>query len=554
MKRYAVLAAVALVGVSAAQTSRIGIKPPKLVVAISIDQFRDDYIPRYYNYFLPAKSGGKLGGFRFLTDTGAWYKDAHHNHVPTATGPGHATLLSGSEPAVDGIVGNDWYDRAAGHAMYCVEDRSVETVGGTSGPMSPRNLKVTTIGDELKMATNGRSRVVSLALKDRAAILMSGHASDGVVWFDNNTGNWVTSTWYAPNKQLPAWAQKINADRLVDKGYGTSWEPMLPADAYSITRRTPSEKPADNGKVFSHPLGSGGKPDKAYWGAMWTSAWGNEFTVQSAMRAVESEQLGKHDVPDLLTLSLSSNDYVGHRFGPNSPEAMDATVATDRALSELFNALDKQVGIDNVVIVLSADHGVLPVPEEATNSYKSPDTRFPGNFKAAIQKALTEKFGPGDWVLGEGMYEQNFYINRETAKAKNLKMEDVENAVAEAALAVPGAFAAFTRTQLLKGDLPKWDWVSRAMNGFSPTLGGDLMIFEAPGVLFGGSSGTGHGSTWEYDSHVPIIVRGGGVTKGIFNRRVATADIAPTLSLLLGIEYPSGNQGKPLVEALGASK
>lgn len=551
MKRYAALAAVMLAGVSAAQTSRIGVKPPKLVVVISVDQFRDDYISRYYNYFLPAKSGGKIGGFRFLTDTGAWYKDGHHNHVPTATGPGHATLLSGSEPAIDGIIGNDWFDRTTNKSVYCVEDKGVETVGGTSSPMSPKNLKVTTLGDELKMATNGRARVVSLALKDRAAILMSGHASDSVVWFDNNTGNWVTSTWYAPTKQLPGWVQKINSDRLVDKAFGTKWEPSLPADAYSVTRRAPAEKPATNGKLFSWPLGSGAKPDKAYWGAMWTSTWGNEFTIQSAIRAAEAEQLGKHDVPDLLTISLSSNDYVGHRFGPNSPEAMDATVATDKSLSELFTALDKQVGIDNVVVVLSADHGILPVPEEATNSYKSPDVRIQPTFTPAIKKALVEKYGDGDWILGSGIYEQNYYLNRDVVKAKNLNIEEVERVAAEAAMSTPGVFAAFTRTQLLKGDLPKWDWVQRAMNGFSPTLGGDLMIFEAPGVLFGGSSGTSHGSAWEYDSHVPIIVRGGTVKKGIYNRRVATADIAPTLSLLLGIEYPSGNQGKPLVEALG---
>lgn len=551
MKRQATLAALALVGLSAAQTSRIGIRPPKLVVAISIDQFRADYLPRYYPYFLPAKSGGKVGGFRFLTETGAWYKDAHHNHLPTATGPGHATLLSGSEPAIDGIVGNDWFDRATGKPMYCVDDKSVETVGGTSAPMSPRNLKVTTIGDELKMATGGRAKVVSVALKDRAAILMSGHASDGVVWFDNNTGNWVTSTWYAPNKQLPAWAQQINTERLVDKGFGSKWEPLLANDAYAVTKRSPGTKAPANGLAFSRQIGSGtGKPDKSYWSAMWTSAWGNEFTAKTALRAIEVEKLGQHDVPDLLTVSFSSNDYVGHAFGPNSPEAMDLTVRTDRVLSDMFNAIDKMVGLDNVVFVLSADHGVLPVPEEESETYHSPARRLPFGVTKVIEKALTDEFGAGSWVLGDGLYEQNFYLNRETAKAKKVRMEDVERVAAEAAMTQPGVFAAFTRTQLLNGQLPQWDWCQRVTYGFSPTLGGDLMIVESPGTYWGGGTGTGHGSAWEYDSHVPVIFRGPGIAKGAFTRRTSTADIAPTLAQLLGIEYPSGNQGKPLSEAI----
>lgn len=546
MKTSAVVALIGLTAVSVAQ--RPALHRPKLVVAISVDQFRDDYVSRYYNLFLPARSGGKIGGFRFLMDTGAWFKDAHHNHVPTATGPGHATLLTGSEPGIDGIVGNDWWDRAKGKAMYCVDDKNVETVGGTSNPMSPFNLKVTTLGDEMKLATAGRSKVVGIALKDRAAILMSGHAADDVVWFDNNTGNWVTSTWYAPSKQLPSWAAKINADRLVDKAFGAKWEPILPEAAYQYTRKTVGKK-AD-GKEFSYTLGTpGGKPDKAFWAGMWTSYWGNEFTTQSAIRAVEAEKLGQHDVPDLLAISYSSNDYIGHAYGPNSPEALDATVRTDQTLSELFNALDKAVGIENVTIVLSADHGVLPVPEEAKAS-QIPDTRYPDAIAKNVRAALNAAYGEGDWVLGNGMYEQNFYINREVAKEKKIPMSEVEKTAAEAAMTTPGVFVAFTRTQLMLGQVPGWDWTKRAIYGFSPTIGGDLMVFEAPGTLFGGVSGTSHGSAWEYDSHVPLLLRGPGINKGIYTRRVATADIAPTLSLLLGIEYPSGNQGKPLSEAI----
>ena len=222
--------------------SRIGIAPPKLVVLISIDQFRGDYVERFYRHFLPARTGRGIGGFRFLMETGAHFRNAMHNHIPTATGPGHATLMTGSEPAIDGIVGNDWFSRATGKSMYCVEDPSVETIGGPSGPMSPKNLMVTTVGDELKMATNGRSKVVGVAIKDRAAILMAGHAADEVIWWDAGVGAWVTSSFYAPSKRLPEWVTTLNAERGVDKLAGKAWEPMLPKDAYATARRAPSEK------------------------------------------------------------------------------------------------------------------------------------------------------------------------------------------------------------------------------------------------------------------------------------------------------------------------
>lgn len=551
MVRSASLALLALASVAPAQSSRIGSNPPKLVVVISIDQYRADYIERFAPYYLPPKSGGKLGGFRFLTETGAWYRDAHHNHLPTATGPGHATLLTGSEPTLDGIVGNNWFDRAAGKGRYVTDDSDVESVGGPSGKMSPKPLLVTTVGDELKMATNGRSKVVGIAFKDRAAILMAGHAADTVIWLDSKTGSWETSTWYAPSGKLPAWVEAHNTSKAVDKGNGIAWEPLLPADAYAIARRAPAEKPSENGKVFSHMVGKpGAAPDRDYYGGLWTSAFGNEFLFDTVKKGIEAEKLGQHDVPDLLCINLSTNDYVGHRFGPNSPEVQDISVRTDRLLSDLFNYLNKQVGIDKVAVVLTADHGVVPIPEEVTGVYKGPGGRQTLDFGKTIGAALEKKFGAGSWVLGSGLYEQNFYINRETAAAKNLSMEEVEKYAAEVAMKQTGVYMALTRTQILTGNVPNWPWVKLALNGFHPTLGGDLMIIEAPGYYFGGGTGTGHGSAWDFDSHVPIVMRGPGLKPGKYTRRVATADIASTLCHLLGIEYPTGNVGLPLSEAL----
>jgi predicted AlkP superfamily pyrophosphatase or phosphodiesterase len=529
--------------------SRVGLNAPKLVVLVSIDQFRGDYIQRFGSYFLPAKSGSKLGGFRYLMETGADFQSAVHNHVPTATGPGHATLMTGSEPAYDGIIGNDWLDRSTGKSVYCVSDPDVETVGGMAAPASPRNLKVTTVGDELKMATNGKSKVVGVALKDRAAILMAGHAADTVLWFDNKTGNFVTSTWYAPNKQLPAWVQQFNSEKRLDKIAGKPWEPLLANDVYSIARNSPGTKVADNGKPFSHVMPSA--PGEKLYGAMWTSNFGSEFTLQAATEAVKSEKLGQDEYPDVLVINLSSNDYIGHTYGPNSPEVMDITIRTDRLLSDFLNMLQTTVpgGMDGIAFVVTGDHGVVPIVSEAHDVYKIPVVSGVSRAaQTAIDAGLTEKYGAGKWVLG--IYEQNVYLNRELAKSKNIPMSVLEQDAVEAALTATGIYTAFGRTQIMNNGVPDYPWRARLINGFNPITGGDVMILEGPGNYLGGSGGTGHGAVWDYDAHVPILFRARGIKPGHYLNRVYTSGIAPTISRLLGIEVPSGNVGTPLVDAL----
>ena len=522
---------------------------PKLVLMISIDQFRADYVDRFTDRYLPPKRGGALGGFRWLGETGVRFTDAHHHHVPTATGPGHAVLMTGSIPAVNGIIGNDWFDRAAGKAHYVTSDDSVETVGGKSGPQSPRPLKVTTVGDELKLATAGRSKVVGIAFKDRASILMAGHAADEVVWFDGGTGNWVTSTFYAPDRRLPAWAESINAARLSERAVGESWTPLLASGEYADTRLAPFEKPTGTARLFDHPLGK--VAGSAYFGELTRSAQGQEFLFDTVERAIDADRLGQHDVPDVLVVNLSSNDYVGHKWGPDSPEVKDLAIVTDRLLSRLFNKLDKSVpgGIDNVAIVVTADHGVLPIPEEA-QSYRIESPRVTTSVAKAIDAALDAKYGPADWVMGDSIFEQNVYLNRAQIAAKGLLPEEVEQTAADAALASSGIYAALTRTAILGGRVPSYPWIEYAVNGFHPTLGGDLMVFEAPGAYLGGGKGTGHGSVWSYDHHVPILTHWAGQRPQKVARRVYTQDIASTLSTLLGIEYPSGNVGQPLMEAM----
>ncbi len=514
---------------------------PKLVVVISIDQFRGDFVERFGDNYLPARAGGKLGGFKFLTETGAHYADAHHNHVPTATGPGHATLLTGSEPFLSGIAGNDWFNRKTGKRMYCVEDPTVQTVGGTSAPMSPRNLKVTTVGDELKMATNGRSKVVGIAFKDRASILMAGHAADTVIWFDAKGGNWVTSTFYA--SKLPDWVTKINDEKVTVATDGKKWEPLLPNDAYKNSRIVPFATAPKSGPLFSHALNGTGGP-------FTTSSFGNEFVFKTVESALDAEALGKHETTDILVMNLSTNDYVGHAYGPNSPEVMDISIRTDRLLSGLFNALDKRLGIDNVQIVLTGDHGVIPIVEESNKVYRTGVERvLESPINKAVVAAFTKAHGEGKW-LASGADEMYLYLNHELLQEKGISLVDAENLAAKAVRAVPGVFTAFTRTQVLEGRLPKWEFSTLISNGYNEIYGGDVIMFLNPGNYAGGGTGTGHGAPWKYDSHVPILMRGPGIAKGRFTRTVATADIAPTLSILLGLTAPTGSVGHPLYEAI----
>lgn len=530
--------------VALAQPRRLPPTAPKLVLLISIDQGRADYIDRFSNLYLPPKRGKTLGGFRWLSETGVRYTDAHHHHSPTFTAVGHSILMTGSVPAINGIVGNDWWDREAGKSHYSTSDDTVKTVGGNSGGQSARPLKVTTVGDELKMATNGRSKVVGISFKDRASILMAGHAADEVVWFDYDAGNFVTSTYFS--NSLPRWADEYNRSRAIDAFLGKPWTPSLPESAYVNARNAPHEK---GPKMFSHVHGK--EKTSSYYSGVVASADGQNAIFDLTEKAIDTGKLGQHETPDVLVLNLASNDYVGHGWGPNSPEVMDIWAVTDKRLSRLFNHLDQVVpgGIDNVAIVVSADHGVSAIPSEMSDVYRIGAGRLSGSaIKKAVEEALDKKYGEAKWVLAYN--GSNLYLDRTVMDAKGLRHADVEQTAAEAAEAVPGVYEAFTHTNILEGRLPDMPYKEWITNGMNPKYGGDLLVFEAPNQVQSGSTGTTHGSVWAYDTHVPILTHWGGQKPRKIARRVYTHDIASTLCTLLGIEYPSGNVGKPLWEAL----
>jgi len=481
---------------------------PKLILAIAVDQFRYDYLPRF-------RAEYKEGLDRLLT-RGAVFTQAYYDHFPTVTAVGHSTFLSGALPSISGIVGNDWYDREAGKVVTSVSDESVKMLGGEGdGGASPRRLLVSTVGDELKMSDGGRSRVIGVSVKDRSAILPVGHMADGAYWYDAKHGGFVSSTYYFA--ALPGWASEFNAGHAVDHYKGAVW----------MNHKMPAEA---GGKLYN---------------AVLDSPFGNELIEAFAERAVEGEKLGQRGVTDLLAVSFSANDHVGHEVGPDAPEVHDISVQTDKIIGKLFQFLESRVGMQSVLVVLTADHGVSPVPE-VNQARRMPGGRMPaGIVKDTVQSALTKKYGAGNWITSPS--EHSLYLNLDLIREKNLNRAEVNRAGAEAALTIPHVFRAYTREQLMDGEVQRDPVGRRVMNGFNIRRGADVYLLLDPYWIYG-AHGTSHGSVFGYDAHVPVIFMGPGIKAGRFDESIVVNDIAPTLATLLGIETPSGSVGRALAE------
>jgi arylsulfatase A-like enzyme len=518
---------------------------PRLAVVISIDQFRADYVTRFQDLYLPARRGRQVGGFRYLQTRGAWYADCRYEHHRTVTGAGHAILGSGAQPYLSGIVGNSWFDRASGKSMYCVADAKSQVVGAGSEskatPMSPANLLVTTVGDELEMATGGRARTVSLSFKDRAAILMAGHRADAVIWFDQGTGRWISSSYYCPDGTLPEWVEEWNARRRPDELRREPWTPSV--DSAAMERAIDRRRPA----AFSYPLTG------TDYGPFANSPAGNAFVLETARQAVLAEQLGQDAVPDILSINLATNDYVGHRYGPDSPEVLDLSVQTDRQLAEFFNFLDRTVpgGLSQVVIALSADHGVATVPE-LHSAAGVPAARAVTTFlRSTAEKALDEAVGAADWIAALDNGEL-YFGQAALAKYRKEPRERLERIVCDALQAVPGVHLAVGKSAVLGGRGPANALGKRIALGVHPGRSGDVILVLDPHWLPGSApvgTGTSHGAPFPYDTHVPLLVAGYGVRPGTYGAPVSPARLAPTLAHLLGVARPSGAD-EPLLPGL----
>ena len=483
-------------------------QPPKLVLAIVIDQFRYDYLTRYHAEY--------TGGFKRFFDHGAVFTNAHFEHVPTVTAVGHSTFLSGATPALSGIIGNEWWDRASKKRVTSVSDEDCKLLGAAGEGSSPSRMLQSTLGDEMKMSGKG-GKVVGVSIKDRAAILPSGHMADGAYWFDGKTGNFVSSTYYFD--ALPGWVTQFNATRPADKYAGKAWMGKAMASA----------------------------PDAKFYAALDATPFGNELILQFAEKAIVAEKLGAGPKLDLLTVSFSSNDYVGHSLGPDSEEAHDMALRADKLVGDLIRAAEAQAGVGRVLVVLTADHGVAPVPE-VNQKRKMPGGRFDEkNELDTVEKALTAHFGAppagGKWIPYSSEGSLFFDVH------PTVNLADEERVAADAVRALPHVFRVFTRSQLLNGEISQDSVGVRMRNGFNQARSGNVIVMLDPYWIVS-RTGTTHGAPFDYDTHVPVLFLGPQVHAGRYNANIMVNDIAPTLATMLDVETPSGSVGRVLDEML----
>lgn len=496
-------------------------KKPKLVLAIVVDQFRYDYLLRF-------RSDYHSGLARLLSD-GAVFTDARYIHYPTVTAVGHSTFMSGATPSISGIIGNAWLDRETNKQVTSVSDDSTTLLGGPPGVQgsSPHRMLVSTVGDELKMSGQ-LSHIIGISMKDRSSILPAGHMADAAYWFDPDSQHFVTSSYYM--KQLPAWVAQINADHPSLKYLGARWTAL---DA------RPGDKP-----FCTLTAGT----EIRYCEGIEYTPFGNELVEDFAEKAIEEEKLGSHEGVDLLALSFSANDYVGHQRGPDSPEVRDISRRTDLLLGKLLDFINNRIGAGNTLVVFTADHGVAPVPK-VNNDRKMPGGWLTASdYSAKISTQLSAKFGKGEWISYDA--DGFLYLNYGTADKDNADRTELRRFAAEVARTLPHIARVFTRDDLLHGEAAA-DWPGRAVQlGFYGPRSADLILLPEPYYMFSSPPGTTHATPYSYDNHVPVIFYGPGIRAGVRYEPVTVNDVAPTLAAILGIETPSGSVGRILSEIL----
>jgi hypothetical protein len=525
MKKIAILLATIVALAAALPTAQPAAGPEiRLVLLIAVDQFRFDYLTRFRTEY--------TDGFKRLLNEGAVFTNANLEHYPTVTAVGHSTMLSGATPSVSGIVGNDWFDRETGTSVTSVSDSTVKLVGVASGPAaSPRRLLVSTLGDELRMASPapkgspGAPRVFGVSLKDRSAILPAGHGADAAFWWDTRSGSFVTSTYYLPD--VPDWVRDFNAHRTWDAESGASWTAL--AAPRTLLRQLPAERGA------------------ALYEAIFGSPFGNDLLLAFTEELLRHEQIGARNTTDLLSVSFSSNDSVGHTYGPDSPQVRDIAVRTDHSIGRLLTLIDKTVGLDRTLVAFTSDHGVAPLPEWLHERGMPGGRIRASELFEPMQHALTAAFGDGNWLLATA--GSSPYLNYDLIEKKRLDPSAVRGVAAAAAAAVPHVARVYTRDQLSRGEVPNDRIGTRLIRGFNARRSGDLEIILEP-YWIRQAEGTTHGTPYNYDAHIPIVLMGRRVKAGEYGEAVALNDLAPTLATLAGVEIPSGSVGRVLTEAL----
>ncbi|MFC4871229.1 alkaline phosphatase PafA [Negadavirga shengliensis] len=515
---------------------------PKLVVGIVVDQMRQEYFYRFYDRYTER-------GFKRFMYEGFMMSNGHYNYIPTYTGPGHASVYTGTTPASHGIVANDWYVRKLGKTVYCAEDSTVTAVGGRerSGKISPRNMLTTTITDELKFATGKRSKTIGIAIKDRGAALPAGHLGEAY-WYDGGTGEFMTSSYY--KETLPEWVVEFNKKELPKKYLSQKWEPLFPIETYVQSTVDDNEFEAPfigmEGTAFPYNL-----PDlmehNGGLGLISSTPFGNTFTLDMAYAALDGEQLGKRGETDFLAVSFSSPDYIGHRFGPSSAEVEDNYLRLDRELAAFFDHLDKEIGEGEYLVFITADHGVADVVRYMQSENVpagSLDTRF---VLTQLKGFTNEQYGEGNWIINYS--NEQIFLNRPLAEEKGLDLEQMQKEIATFMLRFDGIKEAYTASDMIRLEYA-YGKRNLLQMGFNHKASGDVLLVLEPAWLTNSVRGTTHGTGYTYDTHVPIAFYGWGIKPGSSSRYATITDIAPTLSVLLKTRLPNGATGQPIYEIL----
>lgn len=514
---------------------------PKLVVGIVIDQMRWDYLYRFGANYGP-------DGFKRLLNQGFSFDNTLIPYTPTYTAAGHACVYTGSVPAIHGIMGNNWFDRNTGTNVYCTDDSIVKTLGSASvaGKMSPRNMWATTITDELRLSNNFQSKVIGIALKDRGAILPAGHSANGAYWYDDLTGNMITSTYYMD--ALPAWVNHFNAKKLPSAYMGKDWTTLLDKSKYVLS--TEDDKayenviPGETSPVFPHRTST---ITKNPLGAFRTTPGANSYTFDFAKAAVDNENLGSGSVTDFLAVSISSTDYIGHTFGPNSIEVEDTYYRLDKDIAAFLQFLDNKLGKGNYLVFLTADHGVAHVPA-FLQEHKIPAGTFDDyGMMREINSELESEFGVANILQSIQNYQ--FYINYKLVAKTKASLAEVKRSIIRQLMSKPFVVNAFETEKLFMVSLPETQR-NMMINGYNPVRSGDIMFTVKPGYFDGGTKGTTHGLWNPYDAHIPNLWFGWHIPHGRSHRETYMTDISPTIAALLSIQMPNGSVGKVLTEVV----
>lgn len=511
---------------------------PKLVVGLVIDQMRWDYLYRFNALY------GE-GGFKRLLNAGFSAENTFIPYVPTYTAVGHTCIYTGSVPAISGIVGNNWFDKTTGKNVYCTDDSTVSTVGNTgkAGKMSPANLWVTTIADELRLSNNFKSKVIGIALKDRGSILPAGHSANAAYWYDG--GKWITSTHYMT--ALPAWVEQFNGKDLAGKYMSKDWATLLPMSSYDLS--TADDKPYEsniNGEktvTFPHKLSL--IPENIKYESFRTTPFANTFTFDFAKAAIENENLGKNSVTDFLAVSISSTDYIGHAFGPNSVEIEDTYLRLDKDIADFLTYLDTKLGKGNYTFFLSADHAVAHIPAFLAE-HNIPGGNFEdGDIKKELNHMIEASFGVANMV--QSLQNYQVYLNCDELEKQGKDVAAVKKAIIKTLQAKPYIITAYETDKLAAVTLPE-PQKNMLANGYNSKRSGDIQFTLKPGYFDGGKKGTTHGLWNPYDAHIPCLFFGWGVKPGKTNRETYMTDIAPTIAAMLHIQMPNGCVGKVITE------